>query len=458
MKIHPDNHRPRLLAAGVVALLMQGCTGQVTEVKEIVCDPPTAIAGEDQSVSLGALVVLDGSGSLDCNEVLPDTLTWTFDSLPVDSELDNSRITAGEDPAKFSFQPDVAGTYVLRLVATDETDQVSAPDVVLVTVTNSNSKPVADCGGNLTANEDVRLDMDGSASFDPEAQVLSYNWTLSSMPGCSALNANSIYNGQTPNPSLVPDCGGVFVVGLVVSDGVQWSDPAFCSVTVAGQNQGPVADAGVSRALSPCSPQTAELNGFGSYDPEGVTLTFRWSVLEVPAGSNITDASLSDTSAANPSFTWDVPGDYAFQLQVSDGTSWSAPDVVTLTFQEEQDNHPPQANAGDDASITTETDCSTAAYVFTCEDCPSEEVDLDGSASTDARDGDELSFLWSEPTGTAVIASPSSPITTVSVPGFPSVYNTATVKTWDLLLTVEDCADEDTDRMTITYTCTGTYN
>ena len=141
------------------------------------------------------LVVLDGSGSLDCNEVLPDTLTWTFDSLPVDSELDNSRITAGEDPAKFSFQPDVAGTYVLRLVATDETDQVSAPDVVLVTVTNSNSKPVADCGGNLTANEDVRLDMDGSASFDPEAQVLSYNWTLSSMPGCSALNANLIYNG-----------------------------------------------------------------------------------------------------------------------------------------------------------------------------------------------------------------------------------------------------------------------
>lgn len=463
MIIHPDAGLRRSFLLVAVAVLSHGCTGNTTGIKEVPpCDPPTAVNGEDQSVALGALATLDGSGSTDCDQDkdgVPElTYAWSFVSVPAGSALSNDNFTIGEDPAKGSFQPDVTGTYVVELVVTDAEDQQSAPDLMLVTVTSDNGKPVADCGGNLTGVSEQRLDLDGSKSSDPEGDALEYNWTLSSSPSCSALTSSSIYNGKTPTAAVVPDCAGVYVVGLVVSDGESWSDPAFCTISVAGLDQTPVADAGQSTVMSPCAPSTATLNGFGSYDPEGLALTYRWAVVSVPNKSNVTDASISDPTLANPTFRWDVPGDYSFQLQVSDGTHWSAPDVVVLTFQDKRDNNPPQANAGDDVTINTTTECTTAHYVFTCDDCPDETVEVDGSASIDDKDGDDLSFLWTEATGEAVIASPASPVTEVAVPGFPSVYNTATVRSWELALTVADCADEDTDRVTISYSCKGEYS
>lgn len=450
------------LVSGGVGFLFS-CTGENTQVNEIKeCAPPVAVAGDDQSLVLGALAALDATSSTDCDVdgdgVFELTYEWTLESTPAGSVLDSAQITAGDVPGKASFLPDVVGTYVVKLVVTDAEGQSSSPDLLIIEATSNNAKPIADCGGNQTGFVGTRADLSGSASYDPENRLTGFSWTVSSVPSCSSLNTDSVFNGKTATASVVPDCEGTFVVGLVVSDDVQWSDPAFCAITVVGQNQPPIADAGASTALSPCSPSSAELNGFGSYDPEGGALTYRWSVLSVPAGSAVTDTSLSDSAIANPTFVWDIPGDYSFQLQVTDGTSWSPPDVVTLTFQDEGDNSPPQANAGDDVTVNSTTDCSTASYVFTCEDCPDEEVEVDGSASADSRDGDELSFEWTEPTGEVTIASPSSPSTTVTVPGTPATYNSPSVRTWELTLAVEDCADVDTDRTTITYTCTGEYS
>jgi len=461
MRIQPDGGLRRTMPLLVLTIL--SCNGSQNlnqETKD--CDPPVAVAGEDQSLSLGALAILDGSTSTDCDTdgdgVAELSYAWSIESVPVGSTIDDTRIVPNsDDPAKATLQPDIAGTYVVSLLVSDAEEQLSEPDIIIITVASTNSAPVADCGGNQAGAQGVRVDMDGSASFDPEGSALSYNWTLSSAPTCSALITDSVYNGQSPTAAIVPDCEGVFVVGLVVSDGDAWSPPSFCSINVAGTNQVPVADAGVNTTLSPCSSSTAELNGFGSYDPEGSALTWRWSVLSVPRGSAVTDTSLSNTSIANPTFRWDVPGDYTFQLQVTDGTGWSSPDVVILSFQDERDNHPPQANAGADVSISTSTDCTTASYVVTCEDCPEEDVDVDGSASIDAQDGDELDFTWRDPSGELIIASPTAPITTVTLPSAPSSL-TANVRSWQLELTVEDCADDDTDQTTITYTCTGAVN
>jgi hypothetical protein len=453
-----------LALAGLAAIgSLFSCTGEsgVTEAPKE-CTPPIAVAGTDLSLTLGGLAAMDGTGSKDCDVdedgVYELTFAWSLESVPVGSILESAQITAGDVPGKASFLPDVVGTYVAKLVVTDAEGQVSSPDLLIIEVSSSNSKPIADCGGNQTGVIGARSDVDGSASYDPENRLTEYSWSISSAPSCSTLTSGSIYNGKTAVASLVPDCQGTFVVGLVVADEVQWSDPAFCTVTVAGANQPPVADAGVSTTLSPCSPSSAELNGFGSYDPEGDPLTWRWSVLSVPAGSTVTDSSISDPSIANPTFIWDLPGDYSFQLQVFDGTSWSPPDVVTLTFQDERDNSPPTANAGDPASVDITTDCTTASYVFTCEDCPEEDVEVDGSASADVRDGDELSFEWTDPSGELNIISPSSPITTVIVPGTAATYNSPNVRTWNIYLSVEDCADSHSNSTTITYTCTGEYS
>lgn len=415
------------------------------------CTGPAVAAGADLSITLGQVAAPTATGTVCEGEV---TYTWAVESVPVDSSIDTADLDLTE-PATPTFAPDVVGTYVLSVVASDATGAVSAADYVVITVASGNAAPISDCGPNRTAEVDERVDLDGSASADPEGAALSYAWTLSAVPGCSELGAADVFNASSVNPSVVPDCAGVFVVGLAVSDGSNWSSVDFCSITVASGNEPPIADAGDSSALSPCTETSFELDGYGSYDPEGASLTYAWSVLSAPTGSS---GYFEDDSLPNPVFHWDTVGTYTFQLQVNDGGQWSVPDIVTYTFTDESTNSTPVANAGEDQTISVTTECSTASYVFDCEDCPSEDIEVDGSASDDPVDGDELDFLWTEPTGELTIVSRHSPVTNVITPSFPSTYNTATSKTWTLDLTVSDCASSDVDQVNVTYTCTGEYS
>jgi hypothetical protein len=414
------------------------------------CAGPTVDGGADQSVTLGSLVTLAATGTVCEGEVL---YSWAIEAAPVESAVGTADLDV-TNPAAPTFVPDVVGTYVLSVSSEDAAGASSAPDYVVVTVSSGNAAPIADCGENKTAEVDQRVDMDGSGSSDPEGAALEYAWTLSTVPSCSALTATDVYNASTVSPSVVPDCAGVFVVGLAVSDGTNWSATDFCSITVEAGDQAPIADAGDSNTLSPCTETSFELDGYGSYDPEGATLTYAWSLLSAPSGSA---GYFEDPSLPNPVFHWDVIGTYTFQLQVFDGTAWSAPDIVTFTFTDEADNHRPVANAGEDQTINVTTECSTASYVFTCDDCPSEDVELDASASDDSIDGDELGFLWSDASGELTIGSRYSPVTEVLTPSFPSSYNSTTTRSWEVLMTVSDCADSDTDTVTITYSCTGEY-
>jgi hypothetical protein len=421
------------------------------------CTAPTLSGvSEDQSVTLGAMVALAADGSI-CIAGEP-SFTWAVESAPVESGIDSGDLDL-TNPKQPTFVPDVVGTYVLSVFVSDSDGTRSAVEYVVVDVASGNSAPVADCGANRTAGEGDRVQLDGSASRDPEGARLTYNWTLASAPDCSALvpGSEDVFEHTTAAPSVIPDCGGVFVMGLTVSDGEQWSAVDYCSVTVAADNRPPIADAGNTGLLSPCTAQTYQLNGYGSYDPEGEALTYRWTLLTAPAGSAASDASFDDTTLPNPIFSWDLVGSYTFQLQVYDGNEWSVPDVVTHTFQDASDNYIPIANAGDDVSVSIETDCSTSSYTWTCPACDPEEIDLDASASIDPVDGDELSFQWSEPTSSLTIASRFSAITTATTPTIASTYNTTTSRSWTIDLTVSDCADSDTDSLTVTYSCRGTY-
>ena len=73
---------------------------------------------------------------------------------------------------------------------------------------------------------------------------------------------------------------------------------------------------------------TVHATGLESSDGDGQPLRYTWTVLAVPQGSV---AVLDDTSAATPSLTLDVLGQYVLQLTVSDDYETSAPDVVVLT-------------------------------------------------------------------------------------------------------------------------------
>ena len=456
----PHPSRPFLLAlAGLGVSALVGCPvkDQTLNPGETAaaCTSPTASAGVDQTGAPGVVVTLDGSGSVVCDGSTP-SYVWTLETVPTDSQVDAGSLNL-TDPSKPTFTPDAVGAYVFSLTVADATGATSQQDLVVVNISSSSSKPTANCGGNLTAEVDQRVDLDGAASTDPEGMPLSYSWTLSAIPDCSTLSNGDVYNGTSSLAAFVPDCAAVFVVSLAVSDGEVWSDPAYCAITVGSGNQAPIADAGSSTALSPCTEHHFELNGYGSYDPEGAALTYEWSLVSGPSGSTATDASFNDRTLPAPTFEWDIAGEYTFELQVNDGTQDSPPDVVVLTFQDVDGNALPIANAGEDETISREPECETASYVFTCEDCPADDVTLDGTASDDPVDGDELQFRWSDPSGELTLDSPNSATTRVVTPSFPSERNVTETRSWTVDLEVSDCADSASDSVTITYTCTGTY-
>ncbi len=111
---------------------------------------PVAQAGADRTVSATLGVGLDGSASSDADG---DALTfaWSLASVPAGSGA------ALDDPTaeRPSFTPDVAGTYVARLVVSDGTDD-SAPDDVSIEAENNTASAMIDAsGGGVTSADDA---------------------------------------------------------------------------------------------------------------------------------------------------------------------------------------------------------------------------------------------------------------------------------------------------------------
>jgi hypothetical protein len=93
-------------------------------------------------------------------------------------------------------------------------------------------------------------------------------------------------------------------------------------------NTAPVADAGPDQTTNVLVGDVVILDGSGSSDADGDTLSYLWSFVSVPPGSA---AVLTDSTSDMPSFTADVAGTYVAQLVVNDGGRRnSAPDEVTI--------------------------------------------------------------------------------------------------------------------------------
>jgi PKD repeat protein len=98
-------------------------------------------------------------------------------------------------------------------------------------------------------------------------------------------------------------------------------------------NQPPVAIASGAPANGP-APLAVSFSSAGSYDPEGVALSYAWTF-----GDGTT------STAANPSHTYQSPGSYSAQLSVSDGTSTTTSGSITINVTTTGTNQPPVAVA-----------------------------------------------------------------------------------------------------------------
>jgi hypothetical protein len=218
--------------------------------------------------------------------------------------------------------------------------------------------PTADArlGAASETEECGSIVLDGSASTDPDGNVpLTYQWELTSAPAGSARTSADISSSTSATASFEPDADGAYVFSLTVWDsGGAASTPDSLSVTVSARstNSTPASNAGANQSASgtadcaPLSYGTAgydceacvdyyfTLDGSGSTDADGDSLTYSWSVT---SGS----ASLSDSTVVNPTLTVTSPSvSYGItnsntvnvQLKVTDCMGASDTDNLAVSY------------------------------------------------------------------------------------------------------------------------------
>ena len=355
----------------VLCASLSGCGGGTDATVNVA---PTANPGPSQNVVVGAVVSMDGSASKD-SDGGSLTFKWALIGKPIGSAASLTNPTYPNP----KFTADLAGNYVVSLVVNDGKAN-STVATVSVTATVANAAPVANAGVNQNVVIASTVTLDGTASTDANNDSLSYKWVLQSKPATSSA---TLAAATSAKPNFKADVAGTYVATLVVSDGKANSELAAVSILASATNLAPVAKPGVNQSV--VTGTKVSVDASASSDPNGDSITYRWSLLFKPAGST---ATLSSATTASATFTADLAGTYLVGLTVNDGKVDSP--VVVLTVTAAKLNAVPVASAGTNQNVT-------AATLTT----------LDGTASTDA-DLDGLSYTWS------LISKPSSSNATLS--------------------------------------------
>lgn len=188
-----------------------------------------------------------------------------------------------------------------------------------------NSPPTADAGPDFSVTEGVQGQLNGSGS-DPDGDPLNFSWTQLSGPAISLSNSNVAQPTFTA-PAVAANTTATF--RLTVSDGSA-SDTDDVTITIldsSGGNNPPNAYAGPDAYAAYNAAVT--LDGTGSSDPDGDTLSFSWTQTSGPT------VNLQGANTATPGFT--APGFDAtltFELTVNDGNGATSNDFVTITVNE----------------------------------------------------------------------------------------------------------------------------
>ena len=385
-------------------------------------DPPTAVAtATPNPADEGASVTLDGSGSSD-PEGEDLIYAWSQTSGATVSLSD----TAAESPTFMA--PDQllsAATLDFELIVTEDRTSGSASPAATVSVTISagtNDPPTADAGADQTVAEGASVTLNGSGSSDPEGANLTYTWTQTSGTPTVTLTGDTTAAPTFTAPENL-SANAVLIFSLTVNDGVSNSSAATVTIT-AGTNDPPTADAGADQTVAEGASVT--LDGSGSSDPEGASLTYAWTQT-----NGTPTVTLTGDTTATPTFT--APADLLtttsleFSLVVNDGESDSQANTVTITITGVND--PPIANAGADQTVAEGAS-----------------VTLNGSASADPEDED-LTYAWTQ-VGTSTVTLNDADTATPTFTAPTELLNTATL-VFQLIVTEDRTNGSQSDPATV---------
>ncbi|GAP70180.1 por secretion system C-terminal sorting domain [Bacteroidales bacterium 6E] len=274
-----------------------------------------ADAGPDFGALETSVVKLDGTGSHNPGSGAI-TYLWT---APEGITLDAAN---SPEPAFTAPMVKYPTRLVFSLTVSNEAGD-TAIDEIAITVDNDlqlNEAPVANAGSDQTVPVGSMVTLDGSGSYDSDENALTFQWIV---PDGIILNNDHVMNPVFTAPSVVDE--QAFVVQLVVSDGIAFSDTDKVVVVVMA-NQPPVANAGPDQVVY--TESTVVLDGSDSFDPDGSSISFFWIA---PAG-----LVLSDPNVPSPVFTaptMQSDSTFIFQLIVTDSNGKSDTSEVLITVR-----------------------------------------------------------------------------------------------------------------------------
>ncbi len=250
--------------------------------------PPIADAGPDQTVDEATQVTLSGLNSMDPDDGIA---SFQWRQLQGPSVIADS---VSDDQVLF-IAPNVdeqGQSLVFELTVTDYSG-VSSVDTCIVNVSWVNAAPVAHAGNDQTVYGGETVFLNGSNSYDSDNGITDYQWVQRQGPEVT-LSASGDMQPSFIAPD-VDDGGASLVFELTVTDADGLQDTDTCVVTVAWENQPPVADAGPDFEV--ISGDQVTLDGSLSTDPDDGILGYQWKQTEgLPV-------SLSDSTALSPVFT-----------------------------------------------------------------------------------------------------------------------------------------------------------
>ncbi len=239
--------------------------------------------------------------------------------------------------------------------------------------------------GSLVYTAGQTVTLDGRASFASDGGTLSYQWTKTEGPD-TALSEASTATISFVAPAVSSTTRLTYK--LTVTDG-QNTGITSVSIHISPATPNPASNQAPSAKIiahqSVTSGETVTLDGSGSSDPDGDTLSYQWAKTAGPdiALSNTTDSSLSFIA---PSV--DQTEQISFLLTVSDGGGLS--NSTSVSIQVSPSEPPPPSNQAPSAKITAPQSATSG-----------ETVTLDGSSSSDP-DGDTVTYLWTQTQGESI--------------------------------------------------------
>jgi hypothetical protein len=283
----------------------------------------------------------------------------------------------------------------------------STPATVDVVVKHGNRAPIANAGTDINVPENAMVTLDGSGSYDPDNDAITYNWQQTA-GAVVALDTTDPVHPKFTSRNVGP-AGDSLTFRLVVTDTAAASTgsslssaPDTVNVHVQNVNQNPVAVISAPAAPAVGEGSVVLLDGSQSSDPDDNAITYAWSQTSGPA------VSLSDPAAAQPTFVAPEVDRFGatvvFALQTKDEFG-ALSNVATTSVAISNINHPPTVDPGVLQSVPEDAAVNLAG------------LGLD----PDAEENPLLTYAWTQTQGPAVaLTGANTPNPTFQAPTVPS--------------------------------------